>query len=311
MSSLDLIFLGTGGAWPIPELSCDCRICQEMRRKKEQRKRTALLLRGQSTLLIDCGPDIAAQLSGYNLGKLDGVLITHEHGDHYLGLDALSSFKRSCPRDRYVPVPVFITPKSLEVVRSHFGYLEQSGVIEFRLIEPGRSFSFKEFHFLPFKTNHGSFAPGSVGYVIECPGTKGQGIRMVYTSDLVDLPTSPQALFDPDYLIIQAFWLNEPRENRANHLSFQRAIEYIKQWKPRKEIYLVHIGDGDTVPGDPANAMAKKIEPGNPLSSPSSGRPYPVPLNQEQWQETVNRILTDYELPFKITVAYDHLCVSL
>ncbi|MFZ7113229.1 MAG: MBL fold metallo-hydrolase [Desulfatiglandales bacterium] len=311
MSPLDLIFLGTGGAWPIPELGCDCRICREMRRKKEQRKRTALLLRGQGTLLIDCGPDIASQLAEYNPGKPDGVLITHEHGDHYLGLDALSSYKRSCPRDRYVPIPVFITPKSLEVVGAHFGYLEQSGVIRFRLIEPGRPFSFMDFHLLAFKTNHGGFAPGSVGYVIECPGTKGEVVRLVYTSDLVDLPVSPRALFDPDYLIIQSFWFNEPRENRANHLSFQRAVDYIRQWNPRKETFLVHIGDGDAVPGDPANAMAKKIEPADPLSSPSSGTPYPVPLNQEQWQEGVNRVMTEHKLPFKVTVAYDHLCVSL
>lgn len=311
MSSLDLIFLGTGGAWPVPELSCDCRICRDMRSKDQERRRTALLLRGKSTLLIDCGPDIATQLGRYELGRLDGVLITHEHGDHYLGMDALSSYKRSCARDRYAPIPVFVSPKSWEVIRGHFGYLEQSGVIEIRPVEPGRPYALNDFSFKPFKTNHGGFAKGSVGYVIETRGTDGDRIRLVYTSDFVDLPESPRDLFNPDVLIMQSFWLNEPRENRANHMSFQRALEFIKQWGPRRETYLVHIGDGDPVPGDPANAMAKKYEPGNPLCVPSTGRPYPVPLNQDQWQETVDRILADYGLPFKITVAYDHLQIRL
>jgi phosphoribosyl 1,2-cyclic phosphate phosphodiesterase len=311
MSSVDLIFLGTGGAWPVPELSCDCRICRDMRSKAQERRRTAMLLRGKSNLLIDCGPDIATQLGRYELGRLDGVLITHEHGDHYLGMDALSSYKRSCPRDRYVPIPVFVSPKSWEVIRGHFGYLEKSGVIEIRPVEPGRPYALKDFSLTPFKTNHGVFAQGSVGYVIETRGTDGNRIRLVYTSDFVDLPESPLDLFDPDVLIMQSFWLNEPRENRANHMSFQRALEFIKRWGPRRETYLVHIGDGDPVPGDPANAMAKKYEPGSPLCVPSTGRPYPVPLNQDQWQGTVDRILTDYGLPFKVTVAYDHLRVPL
>ena len=75
MDSLDLIFLGTGGAWPVPELSCDCRICREMRAKQQQRKRTALLLCGESNLLIDCGPDIADQLALERLGQGDARIV--------------------------------------------------------------------------------------------------------------------------------------------------------------------------------------------------------------------------------------------
>ena len=311
MPSLDLVFLGTGGAWPVPELSCDCRICREMRLKNQSRKRTALLLRGESKLLIDCGPDIASQLEPYELERLDGVLLTHEHGDHYLGLDALCSYKRSRPRDCYGPIPVYVTRESWEVIGSHFGYLVQSGVIEIRPVEPGQNYVFKEFELTPFKTNHGGFAPGSVGYVIRTRGTDGTRIRLVYTSDFVDLPECPQALCDTDYLVIQSFWLNEPRENRLNHMSFQRALEFIKAWRPRRETYLVHIGDGDQVYGDPANTMAKKYEPGSPLCVPSTQQPYPVPLNQEQWQKTVDQILADHGLSFRVTVAYDHLRVSL
>lgn len=311
MDSLDLIFLGTGGAWRVPELGCDCLICREMRLKNQERKRTALLLRGESDLLIDCGPDIASQLSRYALTQLGGVLITHEHGDHFLGMDALYSFKRSSPRDRHHPIPVYMTSKSWEVIRAHFGYLEQAGVIEVRPVEPGRTYSHQEFALTPFKTNHGTFAPGSVGFVIEIRGGDGKKTRLVYTSDFVDLPESPPAGADPDYLIIQSFWFNEPKENRANHLSFQRALEYIRQWNPRKETFLVHIGDGDPVPGDPANSMAKKYEPADPLRSPSTGRPYPIPLEREQWQERVEQIIHDYDLGYKITVAYDHLRVSL
>ncbi|MBW1919217.1 MAG: MBL fold metallo-hydrolase, partial [Deltaproteobacteria bacterium] len=86
---MKLTFLGTGGAWGLPELNCDCRICRQMRLGNEKRERTALLLTHESSLLIDCGPDIRDQLCRHSVSRLDAVLITHEHGDHYLGMDEL------------------------------------------------------------------------------------------------------------------------------------------------------------------------------------------------------------------------------
>ena len=308
---MKVVFLGTSGAWSLPELNCGCRICREMRRKKEERQRTALLFSGKTNLLIDCGPDIARQLSRHGIDRIDALLITHEHGDHYLGMDELYSYKRNSPPGSFVPIPVFATDQAWQVVGARFGYLEDRGVIEVHPVEPGRSIVLDEYEILPFKTNHGPFAAGSVGYVIRTRSNRGEEIRLVYTSDFVDLPATPPDLFDPDYLIIQSFWLNEPSRNIPNHMSFQRALDYIKQWKPTRETFIVHIGDGDPVPGDPANSMTKKHEPADPLRAPGGGAPYPVPLNQGQWQKTVDRILSDYALPFKITVARDALEVTL
>ncbi|MEJ2725570.1 MAG: MBL fold metallo-hydrolase [Deltaproteobacteria bacterium] len=79
MSAVKLTFLGTGAAWGLPELNCTCRICREMGERGEKRDRTALLLKGEKTLLVDCGPDIAAQLARKSVEKIDAVLITHEH----------------------------------------------------------------------------------------------------------------------------------------------------------------------------------------------------------------------------------------
>jgi hypothetical protein len=47
------------------------------------------------------------------------------------------------------------------------------------------------------------------------------------------------------------------------------------------------------------------------MRPPSGGDPYPIPLNQAQWQETVNRIRSDRQIPCPITVAYDDLCVAI
>jgi phosphoribosyl 1,2-cyclic phosphate phosphodiesterase len=93
-------------------------------------------------------------------------------------------------------------------------------------------------------------------------------------------------------------------------MSFQRALEFIEAWNPKKETFLVHIGDGDCIPGDRANTMLKKREPLDPLRSPE-GEPYPVPRNQKEWEDVVARILKDRGLRHGVRVAFDGLCLEL
>ena len=308
---MNLIFLGTGAAWSLPELNCECMTCREMRRRGERRTRPAFLLTGEGNILLDCGPDIASQLNTHGVDGLDGVLITHEHGDHYMGLDELFSYKRAAPRGAFQPIPVYLTKESWEVIGLRFGYLVDWGVIEIHEIEPNESYTLKGVEFSPFKMNHGSFAAGTVGYIVKTRNRQGKEVRLVYTSDFWDLPESPPDLFHPDYLIIQSFWFHEPKKNVPQHMSFQRALEFIRTWQPEKEAFLVHIGDGDVVQGDPANEMLKKNKPANPLRPPKGGDPYGPPVNQEQWQQVVDQVRVDFGLPSKITVAWDDLLVVL
>jgi phosphoribosyl 1,2-cyclic phosphate phosphodiesterase len=308
---MDIIFLGTGGAWGVPEIHCDCLICRDMRRRGEKRERTSLLFSGETTLLMDCGPDAKAQLLRHQVAQIDAVLISHEHGDHFIGLDELFAYKRNTPRDRYRPIPLYVTPQSWEVIAPRFAYLEAMEVIEVMPVSPGQWFTSGEFDVFPFKTEHGAFSKGSVGFLLRFKARNGKDIRILYTSDFMDLPVVPPELLEPDYLIIQAFWLNEPLHNRPHHMSFQRALHFMDLLKPQQETFLVHIGDADMVAGDPANANAKKYEPKDPLASPTGGDPYPIPLNQAQWQSTVDRVLSDRGIPYKVTVAHDGLCLKV
>jgi phosphoribosyl 1,2-cyclic phosphate phosphodiesterase len=306
---MELTFLGTGGAWGLPELNCHCRICSEMRRNGERRERTAFLLSGNQTVLMDCGPDIASGLARNHVTKIDAVLLTHEHGDHYMGLDELFAYKRTLPRGTFDPIPVYATERSWLVIMQRFQYLEAMAVIKPQIVEPDTDLLIGDLRIVPFRTHHGNFAAGSVGYAIQWEDDR-RTTRLVYTSDFMDLPSLRPALINPDYLIIQSFWLNEPVSNRPHHMSFQRAIDYIKRINPTREVFLVHMGDGDMVPGDLANTMLKKVEARDPLRD-GRGAPYPIPLNQAQWQQTVVKIGSDRGLPYKIAVAFDDLTVPL
>lgn len=108
----------------------------------------------------------------------------------------------------------------------------------------------------------------------------------------------------------QSHFVHEPQENRANHLSLQRALPLLAAWRP-KRVYLAHLSCQDFVPGDePANAILKKYAPGDPLKDPK-GEPYPVPRDQASWQALAQRVFADQGLGMPVTVAHDGLRVPL
>jgi phosphoribosyl 1,2-cyclic phosphate phosphodiesterase len=275
----------------------------------ERRTRTSLLVRSIETILVDCGPDVNLQMTRSNMTRPDAIIITHEHGDHFLGMDDLLAFRRSVPRDGWTPIPVYATETSWQSIEARFGYLLGS-LIEKRTASPGLPLQGIRTRIIPFKTFHGPSAAGSVGYVLEDDIGGDRAFRLVYTSDLIRVQDEIPELSEPDILVVQSHWLNEPRENRPNHMSFQRAMDYIKAWRPRIAAYLVHISDADQVTGDPCNSFLKKLDPLSPLSDPTTGEPYPIPTCQEEWQKSVERICLDYDVPGRVLVAYDGLTID-
>lgn len=300
---MEILFLGTGAAWAVPEHSCGCAICSRMLAEGEERTRTSFLVRGSESILVDCGPDWRIQMRTRQLERPDAILITHEHGDHFLGLDDLLAFRRSLPEDSWTPIPVYATEQCWKAIEIRFGYLLGS-LIDRRDAVPGVQLEGLKTRVTPFKTYHGPTATGSVGYVLE-DQVSGQDFKIIYTSDFSRLEAEPRILVGPDVLIIQSHWLNEPLENRPNHMSFQRAMDYIREWRPLRETCLVHLSDADQVPGDPCNAFLKKVKPLAPLEEPGSGLRYPIPTCQAEWEHVIDKICRDHDVPGPVIAAYD------
>lgn len=300
-----LTFLGTGSAWSLPEIGCSCLICQHMRENKEVRLRTSLYVESQEKVLIDCSPDIVRQWWANGLTTVDAVLITHEHGDHYLGLDELVALRRSTAPKRWRSIPAYATAAAWKTIELRFGYLFEK-TLEKKLAVPGELLAGLRTKVIPFKTFHGPVARGSVGYVIEDGGK-----RVAYTSDLLHVEAQEEIVNRPDVLVIQSHWLNEPKVNRPSLLSLQRAIPMIRGWEPKERVFLVHISDADPVPGDPANHALKKVAPADPLKDPKTGAPYPVPTCQMEWQEIAERAFRDSGIHVPVQVAYDGLKVEI
>lgn len=90
---MQIVFLGTGGSWP-----------------SKDRNVSAVAVRiGSDVLLFDCGEGTQRQLMSSNVSfmKINRILISHFHGDHFLGLPGLiqsmSLNNRKKPLEIYGP----------------------------------------------------------------------------------------------------------------------------------------------------------------------------------------------------------------
>ncbi len=99
---LDVIFLGTAGSHPTAGRSTSA----------------TLLRRGGDRILVDCGEGTQRRLmqSVAGLGDIPTILLTHPHGDHYLGLPGM--LRTWALREREVPLALYGPPGTRALIRA-------------------------------------------------------------------------------------------------------------------------------------------------------------------------------------------------
>jgi pyrroloquinoline quinone biosynthesis protein B len=135
------LVLGIAQDGGVPHAGCHQRTCEEARKDPWKSKRVASLglldPAAGKRFLIDATPDFAAQME--RLGGLpDGILLTHAHIGHYLGLAQLGREVLNAHR-----VPVYATPGMARFLRENGPWKRLVALenIEIREIEIGRPFS--------------------------------------------------------------------------------------------------------------------------------------------------------------------------
>ena len=110
-----------------------------------------LVEQGDAALLVDCGVGIRRLKAAFDVSRLCGVLITHNHVDHVSGLGRLL---------RAVDVPVFANALTAEAVSS----AERVDERLFSCFENGQSFDVGPFAVTAFSVPHDAADP--VGFVV-------------------------------------------------------------------------------------------------------------------------------------------------
>lgn len=83
-----ITLLGTGDTVGTPKIGCTCPTCIDAldEKSKSRRTRFSILIESEKgKILIDTSPDMRHQLLKNGVFKIDGVIWTHSHYDHFTG----------------------------------------------------------------------------------------------------------------------------------------------------------------------------------------------------------------------------------
>jgi len=208
--------LGSGAAWPIPRLGCDCAQCTSPD-PRDRRLRSALLVDGR--ILVDAGPDAYQQLLRADVVP-EAVLLTHHHHDHMLGLHVLSKAGR---------LPLHMTKEAERGVRSVFPR------IDFRVMHltPG----------VPLELGNGLVAQAfdvshsDTTRTMAFRFTTGEGGSLVYAPDLGAPPDSKLAR-GADVLVVDG----SSRERAVKgHMPMTETLALLPRLRAGRTLF-THIG---------------------------------------------------------------------
>ncbi|MEO9529531.1 MBL fold metallo-hydrolase [Roseibium sp.] len=232
--SVDVTILGCGSSAGVPRIGNDWGEC-DPGEPKNRRSRCAVLVEKRventcTTVLIDTGPDIRAQLLEAGVRHLDAVLYTHAHADHLHGIDDLRAFWVNSHKR----VPVFMDAETFDRARTAFGYCFETPngsnyppILDRQEMAPGRPVTITgaagDLTFEPIEVVHGDM--NALGFRIG--GT-------AYIPDVSDISEdSLKQLKNLDYLILDCL----RRRPHPSHFCLDDAIAWTRRIAPRKAVF--------------------------------------------------------------------------
>jgi ribonuclease BN (tRNA processing enzyme) len=127
------------------------------------RLQSSYLVEGeQTTLLLDCGATVLPALKGRGIdtGRIDFILISHLHGDHFGGLPfLLLEYLYENPRSRPLVIagPAGLGDRTRTVYAGLYGEAAATELpfpLEFRELKPGRAETIHDVEVEPFRVPH-------------------------------------------------------------------------------------------------------------------------------------------------------------
>lgn len=229
--STRLTILGCGSSGGVPRIGGLWGACDPANPKNARRRCSALVektgTQGTTTVLIDTGPDMRAQLIDAGVTHLDGVIYTHSHADHVHGIDDL----RQIVHLTKARVKVWADKDTQNDLISRFGYA---------FVQPEGS------NYPPILDLHGITGPvtieGAGGPITLTPVkvAHGQidalGFRVgdaLYLPDVSDIPepVTPQCANLGTFIIDALRYAPHP-----SHAHVDRALEWIDRFAPARAV---------------------------------------------------------------------------
>ncbi len=221
---MKITLLGTGDAVGTPKIGCECPTCMDAHAGgKSRRLRFSILVESQGgRVLIDTSPDLRWQFLKKGISRVDAVIWTHPHYDHYAGFGDFHRIQNN--------VDVYGLASTLDYILNYLSFMKPvrhdiSFYVPFKLI--GLDMTLLEVMHPPL--------PESSGLVISDEKSK-----IVITGDTSkDIPgKSLKLMSDPDLLIADA--IIPPIGNIPKHMNSRDAMELASELNARN-VVLTHL----------------------------------------------------------------------
>jgi phosphoribosyl 1,2-cyclic phosphate phosphodiesterase len=230
--------MGCGSSPGVPRIGNDWGACDPQEPKNRRTRCSVLIERFDggdtpTTVLVDTGPDLRAQLLAADVRHVDGVVYTHPHADHLHGIDDLRTFWLATKRliDIYADTP------TMTRLEQGFAYCFHS----------------PEGSFYPPILRHNPIVAGNPVTIVGPGGPinvrlfrqvhgdiSSLGLRvggLAYSCDVSDLPDESLATLDGlDVWVVGALRYR----THPSHFSVEQALTWIDRMRPRRAI-LTHM----------------------------------------------------------------------
>ncbi len=243
---MELLILGSGTSAGVPMIGCDCAVCRSDD-PRDARSRASVIVSypdatspdGRRRFLIDTAPELRLQMVRHGISRLDGVIFTHAHADHILGVDDLRRFN-AVMRSH---LNIFADARTTVILQEMFRYIfephnnvNQSFVATLRphVLHAGATFELYGARWTPLALMHGKLP--ILGFRVDWSGDHGPA-SLAYCTDVSAVPDETLPLLEGvDVLVLDALRFSP----HPTHLSIEQALAVVDRVKPR-QTYFTHI----------------------------------------------------------------------
>jgi phosphoribosyl 1,2-cyclic phosphate phosphodiesterase len=224
--------LGCGTSTGVPKIGNEWGQCDPAEPRNRRLRSSILVGSGGEQVLVDCGPDLRQQLLDAEVGRLEAVIVTHDHGDHVHGIDDLRPVAAALGH----AVPLYGDEATLASLERRFAYAFARSdfyrpIVEPRTIE--RECAFSQMKVRSVQQPHGDTA--SLGLRFDEGGKSA-----VYAIDFSDLTDEMAQLYEDSDVWIADCLTRSPHPTHAH-------LEAILGWARELrvgQVYLTHMGNG-------------------------------------------------------------------